>query len=55
MIFGVAQLIGPKAGTWLWQHAGPDVLWTSCLGLSVIVAIGLALTGPARRRRMAHM
>ncbi|HET9625902.1 MAG TPA: MFS transporter [Kofleriaceae bacterium] len=53
MTFGAAQLIGPKAGTWLWQHVGPSALWLSCLGLSAVVAAALAISGPARRRRMA--
>jgi MFS family permease len=53
MTFGAAQLVGPKLGTWVWQHAGPGTLWASCLGLGVVVALALAVTGPARRRRMA--
>jgi len=53
MTFGAAQLIGPKLGTWLWQHAGPATLWLSCLGLGGLLAVAFAATGPARRRRMA--
>jgi len=54
MTFGAAQLIGPKVGMWTWQHAGPAALWASCLGLGILVALALAATGPARRRRMAR-
>lgn len=54
MTFGVGQLIGPKLGTWLWQHEGPGVLWGGCLALGVITALVLIATAPARRRRMAR-
>jgi MFS family permease len=54
MMFGAAQLIGPRVGTWTWQHAGPGVLWTSCLALGMVAACALVATGPARRRRMAR-
>jgi MFS family permease len=54
MTFGAAQLIGPTLGTWTWQHAGPDILWASCLALGLMVAFALVATGPARRRRMAR-
>jgi MFS family permease len=53
MTFGAAQLIGPKVGMWTWQHVGPGALWAGCLGLGAVVAAGLSVTGPARRRRMA--
>ncbi len=53
MTFGAAQLVGPKLGTWVWQHEGPAVLWGSCLMLGVVVALALVVTAPARRRRMA--
>jgi hypothetical protein len=55
MTFGLAQLFGPKLGTWLWQHGGPGALWASCLGFAILLAVGLAATGPARRRRMARL
>jgi MFS family permease len=53
MTFGAAQLTGPKLGTWTLQHAGPGVLWASCLGLGAVVALAMTVTAPARRRRMA--
>jgi MFS family permease len=54
MTFGAAQLVGPKLGTWIWQHEGPGTLWASCLGLGVVVALALAVTAPSLRRRMAR-
>jgi MFS family permease len=54
MTFGAAQLVGPRVGTWTWQHAGPGTLWASCLGLGAVVALAALATGPARRRRMAR-
>jgi MFS family permease len=53
MTFGAAQLVGPRLGTWTWQHEGPSTLWASCLALGAVVAVALLITGPARRRRMA--
>ena len=53
MTFGIAQLFGPKVGTWVWQHEGANVLWSSCLVVGIVVAIAFAITAPGRRRRMA--
>ncbi|MGN6104153.1 MAG: MDR family MFS transporter [Kofleriaceae bacterium] len=53
MTFGAAQLVSPKLGTWLWEHEGPDVLWGGCLALGLVLALGYAVTAPARRRRLA--
>lgn len=54
LTFGASQLIGPKLGTWTLQHAGPAVLWSSCLGLGILVAVAIVVTAPARRRRMSR-
>jgi hypothetical protein len=54
MTFGAGQLVGPKLGTWVWQHEGPGTLWTSCLVLGGVVVLALAITGPGRRRRLAR-
>jgi MFS family permease len=54
MMVGAGFLIAPKLGTWVWQREGPDTLWASCLMLGIVVALALAVTGPARRRRMAR-
>jgi MFS family permease len=54
MTFAAALLIGPKLGTWTWQHAGPSTLWAACLVLGIVVALALVATGAARRHRMAR-
>ncbi len=54
MTFGAAQLVGPKLGTWTWQHQGPNTLWGACLVGGVVIALALIATGPARSRRMAR-
>jgi MFS family permease len=54
MTFGAGQLVGPKLGTWVWQREGPGTLWASCLALGALVALALALSAPARRRRLAR-
>jgi len=52
LAWGVATMVAPKLGTYLWEHAGPDVLWGGCLGVGALVAALMLLTGPARRRRL---
>jgi MFS family permease len=54
MTFGAGQLVGPKLGTWVWQREGPGTLWASCLALGALVALALAVSAPARRRRLAR-
>jgi MFS family permease len=53
LAFGLSRFVGPKLGTWTWEHEGPDTLWASCLALGIIVALGHAAAAPARRRRLA--
>jgi MFS family permease len=52
LAFGVSRLVGPKLGTWTWQHRGPATLWTACLLLGILIALGHAAAAPARRRRL---
>lgn len=54
MTWGLAQMIGPRLGTWLWTHEGPAVVWDGSLALGTVTAILYLVTGPARRRRMAR-
>jgi MFS family permease len=54
MTFAGAQMVAPKAGTWVWQHQGPSALWGSCLALGAVVALALIATAPARSRRIAR-
>ncbi len=49
MAWGAAYFVGPRLGTWLWEHASPTVLWLGCLGLGVIGALATLVTAPARR------
>ena len=41
--FGSASALGPIAGTAIYERAGPDALWLSLAGLTVIVAAGYTL------------
>lgn len=50
--WGIATMVAPKLGTYVWEVAGPDVLWSSCLGIGALVALLMLVTGPARRRRL---
>jgi MFS family permease len=54
MSWGLAQVAGPRLGTWIWQHAGPPVLWNGCFALGIAIAAALLATGPARARRLAR-
>ncbi len=51
MAWGGASLVGPKLGTWIWEYESPMTLWLGCFALSIVVAISLLATAPARRRR----
>ncbi len=50
--WGVAQVLGPKLGTRVWQDAGPFALWGACLALSIVAAAALWATARGRRARM---
>ncbi|MET1072482.1 MAG: MFS transporter [Umezawaea sp.] len=52
--FPVAALIGPALGGVLLQHAGAGVLWTGCLVLGLLCAVGHLAAGPARLHRLAE-
>ena len=52
MTWGLAQMIGPRLGTWLWVHEGPAVVWNGSLGVAIVVALLYLMTGPALRRRL---
>lgn len=55
MTWGVGQLVGPRAGTWLWEHRSPSALWTACLGLGGLVSLGFLALGPYVRKRLANV
>ena len=54
MTWGLAQMIGPRLGTWLWTHEGPATVWNGSLALGALVAALYFITGPALRRRLAR-
>ena len=54
MTWGAGALVAPRLGTQIWQDVSPHALWLGCLGLGGFVAVALALTAPARRRRIAR-
>ncbi|WP_430780674.1 MDR family MFS transporter [Actinoplanes sp. G11-F43] len=47
--------LAPILGGLALQTAGDTVLWASCFGICVLVAIGQVLAGPARTRRAAQL
>src|SRR5262249_36378506 len=55
MSWGLAMFVGPSAGAALLARRGGAALWSSCLALGVIVAIGNLITAGARRRRLAEL
>ena len=52
--WGAAFFLGPKLGTWIWDELGATTLWLGCLGLGAAVALAIAATAPALRRRMTE-
>ncbi|HUJ59694.1 MAG TPA: MFS transporter [Kofleriaceae bacterium] len=54
MTWGLGTMVGPKLGTWIWQHAGPHVLWTGCLVVGAIASALYLVTARARRSRLGH-
>jgi len=48
MTFGLALVIGPAAGTAVYQ-ANPDALWAACAALGVLGAVLILL--PAARQK----
>jgi MFS family permease len=55
LAWSVASFGAPIAGGFLQEHAGNTVLWLSCAGLGVVVAVGHLLSGPSRERRAAEL
>ncbi len=51
MAWGLAFIIAPSAGTWIYQHLGGTVLWASVGGIGVVVLVGCELL--LRRMRRA--
>jgi MFS family permease len=55
LAWSAASFGAPIAGGFLQQHAGNTVLWLSCAGVGVVVAVGHLLSGPSRERRAAQL
>jgi MFS family permease len=53
LAWGCSTLLAPKLGTWLWEYEGPNTLWLGCFGVGAAVAVGMLVTAPARRKRLA--
>jgi len=53
MAWGLASMLGPLGGGALLEHAGAGVLWASCLGAALLLAVGYLATAGGRRARGA--
>ncbi len=53
--FSLAAMVAPVAGGWVYDHAGPTVLWVGCGLVSLAGAAGHLLAGPARQRRLDEL
>ena len=54
--WGLSFFIGPLLGGWIYEHLGANVLWTSCLGLGILLALGfLAMSAPAKHRMQKNI
>jgi MFS family permease len=51
LTFGAAMFASPILGAAALERLGPGALWSACLGLSLLVALGHLAAGGARRRR----
>jgi MFS family permease len=52
---GAAAALTPILGGLVLQHAGRRWLWLGCAAVGAVVAIGQALSGPSRERRIAQL
>ncbi|HUQ04660.1 MAG TPA: MFS transporter [Kofleriaceae bacterium] len=53
MSWSLASMAGPIIGSTVFEQAGPATLWSGCLGLGLVVAVGFLATGAGRRARGA--
>jgi MFS family permease len=53
MAFSLASCLGPVAGGAVIEAAGAGVLWSACLGLGVVTAVGYLVSAGGRRARGA--
>jgi predicted MFS family arabinose efflux permease len=53
LAFSLSAAVGPVAGTAVWEHWGPTVLWTGAGAVGLLLAGGFSALGPAFREREA--
>jgi MFS family permease len=53
--WAVAAFASPALGAWGLARFGPTAVWTACLVVGVLVAVGQIAAGPARGRRIAEI
>jgi MFS family permease len=53
--WSLASAVAPVGGGYVQEHLGDAVLWLSCAGIGVLVALGQLAAGPARERRAAQL
>ncbi len=46
LAFSGAFVLGPPAGTWIYERYGPGVLWPACGAVGVLLGAGFALLSP---------
>ena len=52
--FGLAVCAAPAFGTWVLQHWGSVALWSGCLAIGLLIAVGHMLLAPALMRARAE-
>jgi MFS family permease len=55
LAWSAAAFGAPIFGGFLQEHAGNTVLWLTCAGIGLAVALGHLASGPSRDRRIAHL
>jgi MFS family permease len=50
--WGLAFFIGPLLGGWVYEHLGANLLWTGCLVLGILLAVGFMTMRTSANRRM---
>jgi predicted MFS family arabinose efflux permease len=52
--WGLAALVGPALGGFVYDAAGPTVLWTACLGVGIVAAVGFLVLHQRFHERLAE-
>lgn len=51
MGISIGLVLSASIGTWVYEHLGPDVLWSGCAGLGVVIAAAYAAIHRRERAR----